>query len=57
MTSRLGYALTNIKPVAVSGFSSLEAPRVRKFADDVIEAQEREIAEMKYLTADLEARD
>jgi uncharacterized protein (DUF305 family) len=32
-------------------------PRVRKLADEIIEAQEREIAEMKYLTADLEARD
>jgi uncharacterized protein (DUF305 family) len=32
-------------------------PRVRKLADEIIEAQEREIAEMKYLVEDLEARD
>jgi uncharacterized protein (DUF305 family) len=30
---------------------------VRKLADEIIEAQEREIAEMKYLVEDLEARD
>lgn len=32
-------------------------PRVRKLADEIIEAQRREIAEMKYLAADLQARD
>lgn len=32
-------------------------PRVRKLADEIIEAQEREIAEMKYLINDLEERD
>ena len=31
-------------------------PRVRKLADDIIEAQRREIAEMKRLIADLERR-
>jgi uncharacterized protein (DUF305 family) len=31
--------------------------RVRKLADEIIEAQEREISEMKYLVTDLEARD
>jgi uncharacterized protein (DUF305 family) len=30
--------------------------RVRKLADEIIEAQQREIAEMKYLISDLEAR-
>lgn len=32
-------------------------PRVRKLADEIIEAQEREIAEMKYLINDLRRRD
>jgi uncharacterized protein (DUF305 family) len=32
-------------------------PRVRKLADEIIEAQEREIAEMKYLVSDLAKRD
>jgi uncharacterized protein (DUF305 family) len=31
-------------------------PRVRKLADGIIEAQRREIAEMKFLIADLEAK-
>lgn len=31
--------------------------RVRKLADEIIESQEREIAEMKYLVSDLEERD
>lgn len=30
-------------------------PRVRKLADEIIEAQRREISEMKYLIQDLEA--
>ena len=32
-------------------------PRVRKLADDIVEAQRREIAEMKYLIHDLERVD
>ena len=32
-------------------------PRVRKLADEIIEAQEREMAEMKFLIADLKRRD
>ena len=32
-------------------------PRVRKLADDIIEAQRREIAEMRDLIADLEAQE
>ena len=31
--------------------------RVRKLADEIVESQEREIAEMKYLVSDLEERD
>ena len=31
--------------------------RVRTLADEIIEAQEREIAEMKFLVRDLQARE
>lgn len=31
--------------------------RVRNLADEIIEAQEREIAEMKHLISDLEKKD
>ncbi|MFZ5720351.1 MAG: DUF305 domain-containing protein [Pseudomonadota bacterium] len=42
--------------IMTSERAQITDPRVRKLADEIIEAQRREIAEMKYLIADLEKR-
>lgn len=39
--------------ILTSGRANIEDPRVRKLADDIIKAQEREIKEMKELIKDL----
>ena len=43
--------------IMTSERAQISDPRVRKLADEIIEAQRREISEMRYLSADLEARD
>lgn len=43
--------------IMTSERAQITDPRVRRLADEIIEAQRREIAEMKYLAADLQARD
>ena len=43
--------------IMTSERSQISDPRVRKLADEIIEAQEREISEMKYLIRDLEERE
>lgn len=40
--------------ILTSGRAQIEDPRVRKLADAIIEAQKREISEMKELIADLD---
>ena len=42
--------------ILTSRRAQIEDPRVRELADEIIEAQVREIAEMKSLIAELEAR-
>ncbi len=43
--------------ILTSKRAQISDDRVRRLADEIIESQEREIAEMRYLTADLEERD
>ena len=43
--------------ILTSERADLSDPRVRELADEIIEAQREEIAEMERLIADLEAQD
>jgi uncharacterized protein (DUF305 family) len=43
--------------IMTSKRSQISDARVRKLADEIVESQEREIAEMRYLVSDLEERD
>lgn len=43
--------------ILTSERAQISDPRVRKLSREIIEAQEREIAEMKYLVHDLQGRD
>lgn len=43
--------------VLTSERADIQGPRVRELAESIIEAQRREIDEMKALIKDLEARD